>query len=156
MKPAILLAAAGLISLGIVGTTPAAAWHLSPPGKFTGDGKTSATKNGISLPCIAHFTGLVNKRGIGYVTGGSFKDDGKIGCATVSLQGLPWKAVATTCCKVVIHNVTFHSTIGDCGPGNLPVHASGGVISFKAVPLPGGCTVTGKITTSPTVSIVAN
>jgi hypothetical protein len=154
MKPAIAITAAGLLSLGILGTTPAAAYHLSPAGNFTGDGNTSATKNGISLPCKAHFTGKVNSRGVGYVTGGSFKENGKIGCVSVRLQNLPWKALAKSATKVKIYNVTFSSPIGNCGPGDLPVHSSGGVITFKAVPLPGGCTVSGKITTTPTVNIV--
>ena len=154
MKPAILLGAAGLISLGIVGTTPAAAYHLSPAGNFTGDGTTSATKNGVSLPCKAHFTGKVTNAGVGYITGGSFTDNGGVGCTSVKLINLPWKAVAKTARKVIIKNVQFNSPIGDCGPGNLPVKAVNGVVSFTDVPLAGGCTVSGSITTSPKVSIV--
>jgi len=153
MKPAIAIVAASLTSFGIA-ATPAAAYHLSPAGNFTGDGTTSATKNGISLPCKAHFTGTVSKSGVGHVTGGSFKDNGGVGCGQVGLQNLPWKAAARTAYKAIIYNVKFTSPIGDCGPGNLPIHSANGVITFKAVPLPGGCTVSGKITTNPKVSIV--
>src|SRR5690348_6626270 len=94
MKPAILLTAACLVSSGIFGITPAAAYHFSPPGNFTGTGNTSATKNGISLPCHAKFTGKVTNSGVGYVTGGSFTDNGKVGCTSVKLINLPWKALA--------------------------------------------------------------
>ena len=46
------------MSFGIAGVTPAAAYHLVPENTdFTGTGKTSATKNGSSLPCKANFTG---------------------------------------------------------------------------------------------------
>lgn len=155
MKPAILIAAAGVVSLGIAGTTPAAAYHLSPKStKFTGTGNTSATKNGISLPCKAHFTGNTSSTGVGHITGGSFTDTTKVGCTAVKLINLPWKALAKTATKVVIYNVEFSSPIGNCGPGNLPTILKNGVVTFTDVPLPGGCTVSGKITTTPKVSVV--
>src|SRR5947199_7248240 len=59
MKLTIVLAAASLTAFSIA-ATPAAAWKLSPSGDFTADGTTSATKNGVTLPCKAHFTGTVN------------------------------------------------------------------------------------------------
>jgi len=149
MKAVIALAACTMLA----GTAPAAAYHLIPENStFTGTGKTSATKNGVSLPCKANFTGHVDKKGIGYVDSGTFS--GQVGCSTVGLANLPWKSVARSATRVVILNVQFTSPIGDCGPGSLKVRLSDGVISFKNQSLPGGCTVTGKITTSPTVSIV--
>jgi hypothetical protein len=154
MNSTIAFAAAGLISLGIVGSTPAAAFHLSPTGNFTGEGKTSATKNGVTLPCIAHFTGKVTTAGVGYVTSGTFTDNGGIGCTSVKLSHLPWRAVAVNARRARIANVTFTSPIGNCGPGYLPVALKNGVIRFTTVALPGGCTVSGTITTSPKVSIV--
>jgi hypothetical protein len=153
MKTSIAIAAAGLMSFGIVGATPAFAYHLIPEGQsFTGTGKTSATKNGITLACKAKFQGNVDNNGVGSITAGTFS--GELGCSSVGLSGLPWKAVAKGATKVTISNVTFTSPIGNCGPGNLVVKLANGVISFKNLPLPGGCTVSGKITTSPTVSIV--
>ena len=154
MKTTIALTAASLILLGTAGISSASNYKLSPPGNFTGDGNTSATKNGISLPCKAHFTGTINSAGIGSVTGGSFKDNGGVGCTSVKLINLPWKSVAVSLAKVKILNVTFSSPIGDCGPGTLPVKVKNGVIVFNTVPLPGGCSVSGKITTNPKISIV--
>ena len=151
MKPIIAIAAA--ISFAIAGTAPAFAYHLIPESSdFTGSGKTSATKNGITLKCNANFTGNVNRKGVGLITGGSFT--GAVGCSSVGLGGLPWKSVATSATKIKIVNVSFTSPIGDCGPGNLVVKLSSGVITFKGKALPGGCTVSGTVTTSPTLSIV--
>ena len=149
MKAVIALAACTML----LGTMPAAAYHLIPENSdFTGTGKTSATKNGVTLPCTANFTGHVDKKGRGYVDSGTFS--GQVGCSTVGLANLPWKGAVKSATKMVIENVQFTSPIGDCGPGNLKVKLSDGVISFKNQPLPGGCTVTGKITTTPTLSIV--
>ncbi|MBV8975806.1 MAG: hypothetical protein JO261_11815 [Alphaproteobacteria bacterium] len=149
MKAAIAIAA----SVMLLGSVPAAAYHLIPESSdFTGTGKTSATKNGVSLPCKAKFTGHTDANGNGFVDSGTFS--GQVGCSTVGLANLPWKGVVKSATKLVIQNVQFTSPIGDCGPGNLPVKLSNGVISFKNQPLPGGCVVSGKITTSPALSIV--
>lgn len=151
MKTAIAIAAAGLMSFGIVNT--AAAYHLSPEStKFTGTGTTSATVNGVTLSCNASFNGKTTATGVGKITGGSFS--GALGCSSVTLSNLPWKAKAVSATAVKIKNVTFQSPIGNCGPGTLKTTLKNGVVSFTNQPLPGGCTVTGNITTSPTLSIV--
>jgi hypothetical protein len=156
MKTAIALTAASLVSIGIAGATaPAAAYHLSPSGSFVGDGDTSATKNGITLPCHAHFTGKVTSNGVGYVTGGSFTDNGKTGCKQVKLVNLPYKSRVKSSTKVIILNAKFNGPLTlDCGPSNVPTTLKNGIITFTAVPMAGGCSVSGKITTSPTLSIV--
>jgi hypothetical protein len=152
MKTAIALTAAGLLSFGLAG--PAAAYHLIPLNtSFTGTGSTSATKNGVSLACKATFHGHVDANGVGWVDDGSFKN-GDLGCTAVSLSNLPWKSTANKATKVKILNATFSSPIGNCGPGTVQVRVKNGVISFTDVPLPGGCTVSGKIKTSPALSIV--
>jgi hypothetical protein len=154
MKASIAITAAGLMSFGIVGTTPALAWHLIPENKsFVGNGTTSATKNGVTLKCTAKFTGKINSKGVGSVTGGSFS--GALGCSSVGLQGLPWTATATSATTGNILKVTFTSPIGNCGPGTLPVKLTNGVISFTNVSLPGSCKVSGNIKTTPKVSIVS-
>ena len=151
MKTAIALASAGLISLACI--SPAAAFHLTPEGSsFSGKGWTSATKNGISLKCKAKFQGNVDDTGVGHITGGTFS--GQIGCNTVALSNLPWDGTAISGKSISIDNVTFTSPIGNCGPGTITVKLATGIIKFTAVPLAGGCTVSGKITTSPTLVIV--
>jgi hypothetical protein len=156
MKMAIAIATAGLISVGIAGA-PAGAYTLGPAGKFTADGTTSATKGALTLPCNAHLTGIVNRRGVGYVTGATFTDNGAVGCAAVSLSGLWWKAVARTSRRIRVLNAGFNGPGGlTCGPGALPLILKDGVITFTAVPLQstgGDCTVTGNLTTSPTLTI---
>ena len=154
MKTAIVIAAAGLMSFGMIDSA-LAAYELNPEStNFTGTGTTSATKNGITLKCNASFTGSVDANGVGSITGGSFS--GQLGCSSVGLSGLPWKALAISATKVKIFGVTFTSPIGNCGPGNLKTTLKAGVIKFTNQPLPGSCTVSGKITTSPTLSIVSD
>ena len=156
MKAAFAIAAAGLMSLGIA-ATPAAAYHLSPSGNFTADGTTSATVTalGLTLPCNAHFTGNVNSKGIGYITGATFTDNGAIGCGLIQLAGTPWKSVAKSAKKVVIHSAAFTGPAGiNCGPSNVPVTLRHGVITFTAVPMAGGCSITGTLTPSPKLKIV--
>jgi len=153
MKTAIAFTAAGLMSFGIIAATPAAAYHLIPENtSFKGTGNTSATKSGITLACKANLQGSIDANGVGSVTGGSFTGD--LGCTSVGLTGLPWKAVAKKAAKGLISGVTFTSPIGNCGPRDLPVKVKNGVISFTDAPLAGGCTISGKIKTNPTVSIV--
>ena len=152
MKTAIAIIAG--LSFGILGVTPAFAWHLTPENQsFTGKGNTSATKNGVTLKCTAKFTGKVDGSGIGYVESGSFS--GAIGCSTVTLGDLPWKSVAVGRYVVHIENVKFNSPIGDCGPSTIAVKLRNGVISFTNDQVSGGCTVSGRITTSPSLKIVS-
>jgi hypothetical protein len=152
MKIAIAIIAS-LMSVGIVGIAPAATYHLSPENtSFTGSGTTSATKDGITLKCTAKFTGNVDGTGVGHITGGTFS--GALGCSAVTLSNLPWTSPAVGKATVDIQNATFDSPIGDCGPGTVPVTLKKGVISFTNVQLAGSCTISGKITTTPTVSIV--
>lgn len=152
MKKTLIAAIAGL-SFGIAGISPALAWHLIPENQsFTGKGNTSATKSGITLKCTANFTGDVDGTGTGYVTGGSFS--GQLGCSGVGLANLPWKSVAVSATSVHIENVTFTSIIGNCGPGVIAASLRSGVISFTNAQLKGNCKISGKITTSPKLSIV--
>jgi hypothetical protein len=152
MKTAIAIIA-GLMSVGIVGITPAAAYHLTPENtSFTGTGTTSATKLGITLKCTAKFTGKVDGTGVGSITGGTFS--GALGCSAVTLGNLPWTATAVSATKANILNATFNSPIGACGPGTVPVTVKAGVISFTNVALAGSCKISGKLKTKPTVAIV--
>lgn len=146
---------AGLISMGIAGITPAAAFHLSPSGDFVGTGKTSATKSGLTLPCKAKFTGHVDDSGVGFVDGGTFKDvQGGFGCAGVQLSNLPWEVDAITRNHVQIKGVAFSTPIGDCGPGDVEGTIKNGILKMIAVHLDPDCTVSAHVLTNPIVSIV--
>jgi hypothetical protein len=152
-KTIAIIAAAGFMSFGIVDTAFASSYELNPLNtSFTGTGTTSATKNGVTLNCNATFQGNVDGQGIGHITSGSFTGD--LGCTSVGLSGLPWKAAAVSKTRATIYKVKFTSPIGNCGPSNLKTTLKSGVITFTNAPLAGGCTVSGDITTSPTVKIV--
>ena len=158
MKPVIAIAAAGLMSAAVA-ATPAAAYHLSPSGNFTAEGTTTATAaaGGITLPCNAQFTGSVNSKGIGSITGGTFTTSTGLpgACEQITLTGLPWKSVAKSAKKVVIQNAAFTGPLGiSCGPSNVPVTLRHGVIKFTAVPMAGGCSIDGNLTVAPKLKIV--
>jgi hypothetical protein len=72
----------------------------------------------------------------------------------VTLSNLPWTGTVINKKTLELDNVTFQSPIGDCGPGNIDVKLVDGVIKFNAVPLAGGCMVSGKIKTTPMLAIV--
>lgn len=143
------------LAFGLAGVSPAFAWHLIPENtNFTGSGRTSATVNGITLKCAASLTGSVDNTGVGSITGGSFT--GQLGCSSVQLTNLPWTATAATRFTVRITNVTFSTPIGDCGPGTLTVKlGQRGYFSWTNASLPGGCTISGHILTSPKLSIAS-
>jgi|SRR5579862_1854546 len=152
MKTALAIIAG--LAFGVAGVTPAFAWHLIPESSdFTGSGNTSATKSGITLKCTAKFTGDTDANGIGYITGGSFT--GEVGCSSVTLQNLPWKSEAVNKTTVDIQDVTFDSPIGNCGPSTLSTKLRSGTVSFTNAQLSGNCTVSGKIKTSPKLSIAS-
>ena len=155
MKTAIAILAVGVVSFGMIGNAVAKGYHLIPEGTtFSGTGSTSATKSGVTLKCKAKFQGHVDANGVGSVDSGSFT--GELGCTSVGLSNLPWAATAKSAKKAQLANVAFTSPIGNCGPGNLTVTITEGVIKFKNQPLAGSCTISGSIKTSPAVSIVPN
>lgn len=154
MKAITAIATAGVMCLAAAVATPAAAFHLHPTGDFTADGTTSATKSGISLPCNAHFTGTVDSQGVGQVTGGSFTDNGGIGCTAVALKNLPWETKAISAIKVKLFGVTFSSPIGDCGPSNIVAKLKRGRLRFSAAQMKGDCSVSAKVKTKPKLKIV--
>lgn len=142
------------LAFATAGITPAFAWHLIPEStNFTGKGTTSATKSGVNLKCTASFTGNTDSSGVGYITGGTFT--GALGCSSVTLGNLPWKSEAVGRYVVHIENAQFNSPIGNCGPSTIATKLRNGVVSFTNDQMSGGCTVSGKITTSPKLSIVS-
>jgi hypothetical protein len=149
-----IASAALLVSVAISATPAVAARHLSPSGDFTADGKVSGTKNGSDLvPCEAHITGSIDKNGVGEVTGGTFT--GKNGCDQLSLNNLPWMMVAKGKRKIRVMNMTFdEGGVEVCGPSDVTVKLKKGVISMRAVPLAGNCSLTVHLATSPPLSIV--
>ncbi len=150
MKSRMAIAAVGLAALGFANS--AAAFKFSPAmTRFTAKGPASATLNGGTLSGTGIFKGAIDKRGKGKITAVSFC--GAHGCGVIGAGGLPWAMTATGATTATIANVTFTSRAGDCGPANLPVTVSGGVISYSG-PFDQCSQVTLTLTTKPAISIV--
>ena len=150
MKTMMSIAAIGLAALGFAGS--ADAYMLSPLStKFTATGPASATLNGATLTGSGTFRGAVGKGGKGKIT--RVKFCGKTGCGEVGAAGLPWMVKATSATTATIANATFTSPAGDCGPANMVVTVSGGVISYNG-PFDQCSNVNLSFTTKPTISIV--
>jgi hypothetical protein len=150
MKTMMSVAAVGMAALGFTGS--ADAYKLSPVStKFTASGPASATLNGVTLTGTGTFNGDVNKKGKGKIT--KVKFCGKAGCGDVGAAGLPWVMKATGATTATIANATFTSPVGDCGPANLAVTISGGVMSYNG-PFDQCTNVNLSFTTKPAISIV--
>ncbi len=152
MKLFTVIAAVGLVSAGLADGANAAGFKFSPPStKFTATGPTSATLNGVTLPCTGTLKGSTTATGVGKVTGGSFT--GQIGCSSVTFTGVPWKMTATTATTATIFGVDFSTPLGSCGPANLVVQLTGGVFTYNG-PFDQCSNITLSLTTKPTLSIV--
>ncbi len=147
MKAAI---AVGMAVLAVAGS--ASAYKFSPaPARFAATGPASATFMGVTTNGTASLRGVVGKRGKAKIVKATFC--GTKGCGTIVATGLPWKMTATGAATATIFNVAITSKAGTCGPANLAVTVSGGVINYNG-PL-GQCSqATLSLTTSPTLSIV--
>jgi hypothetical protein len=149
MKYALAITAA-CAAIGLA--TSAAAFEFSPaPTRFTAKGPASATLNGATLSGTGTFKGAVNKHGKGKIAAVRFC--GKGGCGAVGGAGLPWAMTATGATTARIANVTFTSGAGDCGPADLLVTLSGGVISYSGA-FDQCSNVSLSFTTKPAISIV--
>ena len=150
MKSTTLIVAASLAAIGFAGS--ASAYKFSPaPTHIKAVGPGSATLGTHTVSGTATFKIAVGRTGRGKVTGVTLC--GKSGCGLIGTAGLPWKMQATSASTATMANVTLTSAAGNCGPANLHVTVSGGVISYNG-PL-GQCSqVTFTLTTTPTMSIV--
>ena len=150
MKSIVTIAAAGMLVVGLA--EPAAAFRVSPARThFVAAGPASATLNGVTLNCRGKFRLVVNKVGKGKITAVSFS--GGTGCSTVGVAGLPWAITATSASTATITNADFTSKGGPCGPANMAMTVSGGVIAYNAA-FDQCSQVSLSLTTTPTLSIV--
>jgi hypothetical protein len=150
MKSTIAIAAVGLAALSFASS--ADAFKFSPaPTRLVAKGPASATLNGHTVSGTGTFKGSVGKTGRGKIASVVFC--GKDGCGVVGASGLPWKMKATSASTATIANVTFTSAAGNCGPANLNVTVSGGVISYNGA-FDQCSQVVLTLTTTPSISIV--
>ena len=113
----------------------------SDPG-FASDVASWAKMTGNTLVELTHEKGKI--------TAVSFS--GARGCSTVGVAGLPWAFTATGASSATITNADFISKGGPCGPANMPLSLSSGVIGYNAAF--DQCSHVGfSLTTQPTLTI---
>ena len=149
MKSILTIATIGTLIFAIA--EPAAAFKFSPAKtRYIAAGPSTATLNGVTLTCTGKFHVVVNKAGKGKITAVSFS--GARGCSTVGVAGLPWAFIATGASSATITNADFISKGGPCGPANMPLSLSSGVIGYNAAF--DQCSHVGfSLTTQPTLTI---
>jgi hypothetical protein len=158
MKTLAAIFIAGLTAFGSVGS--AVAFSFSPADThFKLTGTLTITGPQVMGQCNDNTiwrgtTGVPKQPKITYsVFGGSGAD------CEILRTGLPWQMRATSADKATIIGFGFMPLeaggIGPCGPGNLFAKInSKGVWTFNGVPLSGGCTVSGSLTSDPPVTVV--
>ncbi|MDR3507317.1 MAG: hypothetical protein P4L64_05390 [Caulobacteraceae bacterium] len=156
MKVLATLCAAGLLALT---AQAVAAATLSPINTcFTGAGDTSFSKRGIAIGCHGRFTGDIDSTGIGHIVTVSFTPGSAL-CGVINTKNLPWNTTASTAISggggtASIAGVAVNTAFGNCGPSTVPISIDkGGQITISKATLPGGCTVTATIQTTPPISV---
>lgn len=152
MKYLSALAAAGLLSFGLVGSASASHFPVvfSPPSTtFTSTGPFAITINGTTLACTGTLKWATNVNGGAKIKAASLS--GPSGCSSVAFFSLPWKAVAISAASATIELVDFTTSLGDCR-SNLGVTVSNSVLSYTGQF--SSCNLQISLTTTPAVSIV--
>jgi hypothetical protein len=136
----------------------------APTKHWTATGTATSTIGGTASSCTLNLAGKVTATGIGHVTSGNTTGAGL--CPGNSLQNLPWTVKATGATTILTTKVTFANPGGggippiSCGPNNIHGTLTGGNIAYNnakvtcsvgGAPAPG--TISGSLTTTPTLSI---
>lgn len=132
----------------------AAAATLSPVDqKFHMLGFVSVSAPQLGLTCNVRIEGRVDANGLARVSYANIKSAN--GCMKVSFSGLPWKFSATGTGTGKIGKVIIDGPLTACGPRTVPVEISGaGEISFNNVTMPGKCSISGSLQSTPAISTV--
>ena len=145
------LSVAGIALAG--GAAFAAAYTLSPRDTaFVVSGPADVTKGSIKLNCAATIKGAIDKAGDGRITAASFK--GGL-CGSIKPTGLPWPIKVTGPSAGVIRGVAVKaSLLGGGGPADIPVTlGKAGEITLTPTPLKPDCSIKGRLTTTPAISV---
>jgi hypothetical protein len=148
------LAFALLVPAGLA--TPALASLYTPRNtNFSAIGPVTITTQQGVMNCTVTFQGVTTGRGELEFINASFNGS-EDACFENSFVGNPYYVPANGTKRGKILGVSgFGSLLGSCGPGNLPfVAGKTGVWTLKKTTLPGGCTVSGSVTTSPAITIL--
>jgi hypothetical protein len=141
MKSLSSLIAVGAITLGLASPAFASSdYKFKNIGPFTGKGSMTVTSIAVSVPCQVTLKGTTDGAGT-TITAATFSG---ATCIAISPSGLPWSLHANAAHSMTIRDVTVRAVVlGICGAG-LPS-------SLGATP----CSVSGTLTTSPKLEIVA-
>jgi hypothetical protein len=151
MKPAIALAALGLVLFGLADAADADVFSPAST-KFNLTGPVIIMKSGVKLGCQETVGAQTNATGALSITSMSFS--GGQGCSSVKANGLPWAVNATGISSLTISKVLLMLPNGACGPGVVPANLGGGVLAFNAANSLAGCSIAGGLRSTPTVRIV--
>ncbi|WP_394846755.1 hypothetical protein LZC95_04735 [Pendulispora brunnea] len=133
-----------------------ATFRLNPAStNFTASGSMTLKKGLVTLNCTASFSGATDAAGAGKVTAASFS--GSSLCSGLTSANLPWPIVPSSTTQVSVQNVRVNTSLGACGPSNLAAayNNTNGSLTFSNASLSGGCSVSGTLTTSPRITVVA-
>ncbi|WP_394834960.1 hypothetical protein LVJ94_51520 [Pendulispora rubella] len=133
-----------------------ATFRLTPAStNFTASGSMTLKKGLVTLNCTATFTGATDAAGAGKVTAATFS--GGSLCSGLKSAGFPWAVVPSSTTQATVQNVTVNTSLGACGPSNLAAayNNTNGSLTFTNAALSGGCSVSGTLTTSPRITVVA-
>ena len=121
---------------------------------FTAMGSFGLTQNGVTDSCAAHLRGSTDPKGHAKLTAARFT--GSTACAAIQRWGMPWRGKPDSSDTAVISGVSLSGPTGLCGPGSVlvAVNDSGTWTIAGNDVLPGGCTVTGTLQTTPAITIV--
>jgi hypothetical protein len=157
MNPSAIVAAWGLPALtlaaGLLAQSPAAAASFAPAGaRFTMTGSVLINTATASIGCTARGAqGRISPTGQRLMFTGLGLSCYPSG-ATAEAMGLPWRAKPTAS-GGRFRAVTLVSGI-QCGPSAVPFTlSSSGEIVFTGAPLAGGCTTTGTLQTTPSITV---
>jgi len=128
-------------------------YQFSPSGvPFTATGNVTLMTTTGSTACSAILSGATTSPA--QITSATFS--GGTGCSSVRAMNLPWKFVAHSSTRALLHHVTISVPgYGRCGPNEVNAVVSGGSITIQDhLPSPGGiCGIDASLSTAPSLSI---
>jgi hypothetical protein len=155
MKTTLVLAALGVISLGLANTAQAKLVFDPAETAFKATGSITVSTVAVSLPCTAVLRGRTAKT-TAKIAKAEFSG---LSCIALTASGLPWDITIANNHNVVIHGVEVDALVlGLCGPGNVPAFlTSTGKLTITAANLTGSgvlpCSVSGTLHTKPAIKI---
>ena len=157
MKRFKLIPVGAALALSVMVSASAFAVTVSPAGSISLTGATTLTKSGNAVGCTANLVGSITNTGAIQITSASFS--GHALCAGVTAKSLPWTGQVLSKTALSLDNVAVNTPLGECAPtainGSIAQTASPKqtIIGLSDQALSGGCSVTGSLTTTPSLTV---